>query len=148
MMRLWCPGLQLNVQPFPHDEKKKCVTQKETASTDQINCKHLQGGWGIWFRCISVIFFHGQTENSTEHPQLSLPFLLLSSKAWCCAWLIWSAKCGTTPLLWPAGRSCSVFLWSSTCHKACEPRNLPPAPQNYSLSHNYWASSKCLYSTL
>lgn len=33
----------VNVQPFPHGEKK-CVTQKGTAPTDQINCKHLWGG--------------------------------------------------------------------------------------------------------
>lgn len=63
----------------------------------------------------TFLFFSSmdKVEDSTEHTQLSLPFLMLSSKTWCCALPIWSANRRTALLLWPAGRSCSGFLWSS-----------------------------------
>lgn len=81
---------------------KNSVTQQGAASTNQINCKHLQGGWGIWFGYISAIFFPWtRVENSTEHPCLPLPFLFPPSKtlALYTAWPIWSGKCRPALLL-------------------------------------------------
>lgn len=109
------PGSAIEMQPVLHGEKK-CAAQQRTASTDQLNCKNLQGGWSIWFGYISVIFFpQTRVENSTEHPSLPLPLLFPSSNTLvlCMAWSIWSGRHRPALLLWSAGRRCSGFLCSS-----------------------------------